>query len=57
MEIAWVEYQKCWGWVIKRAPSYVIVKYELNGIQYEEIADPDEIIDPKEMGVDYESDS
>jgi hypothetical protein len=57
MEIVWIEHQKCWGWVVTIAASYIVVQYELDGIQYEEIIDPDDAVDPKEMGIDYESDA
>jgi|688.fasta_scaffold1584812_2 hypothetical protein len=57
MEVVWIEHQKCWGWLVQRASSYVIVQYELDGIEYSEVLDPDEITEPKDMGINYESDS
>ena len=57
MELVWIEHQRCWGRLVRRAASYAIVQYELDGIEYEEVVDLDDIVDPKDMGIDYESDA
>lgn len=56
MELIWIESEGCWGKVLQRFSEFCIVKYHLNGIDYEEIIENSDLIELREMGIDYESD-
>jgi hypothetical protein len=56
MNLVWIESEKCWGKVLKHHANFCIVKYHKDGIDYEEIIENDDLLDVKEMGIDYESD-
>lgn len=57
MSIVWLIEEKCWGAVVSRTSHYVIVKFEQYGISHEEIFEYDDIMEPSEMGIDYEDNS
>lgn len=57
MSIIWLIEEKCWATVISRTSNYVIAKYEHGGISHEEIFEYDDIMEPSEMGIDYEDNS
>jgi hypothetical protein len=56
MELIWIESEGCWGKVLQRFPEFSIVKYYMDGIEYEEAIENSDLIELKEMGIDYESD-
>lgn len=57
MSIVWLVEEKCWATVISRTSHYVVVKFEQHGISHEEIFEYDDIMEPSEMGIDYEDNS
>jgi hypothetical protein len=56
MSLVWIESEKCWGKVVKYYANFCLVKYHKDGIDYEEIIENEDLLDIKEMGIDYESD-
>jgi hypothetical protein len=55
MGLVWIESERCWGKVIKYYSDFCIVKYNKDGIEYEEIIEKDDLMDVKDLGIDYES--
>jgi hypothetical protein len=56
MGLVWIESEKCWGRVVKYYTDFCMVKYNKDGLDHEEIIENEDLIDVKEMGIDYESD-
>ena len=54
MDIVWLTEEKCWARVVNRLASHVIVKYENGGLEHEEILEYADIMEPSEMGIEYE---
>ena len=57
MSIVWLIEEKCWATVVSRTSNYVIAKYQHLGVYHEEIFEYDDIMEPSEMGIDYEDNS
>jgi hypothetical protein len=55
MGLVWIESERCWGKVIKYYADFCLVKYNKDGIEYEEIIEKDDLMDVKDLGIDYES--
>lgn len=55
MHLVWIETEGCWGKVIKTYPEFCIVKFFKDGIFYEELIEKEDLIDVRDMGIDYES--
>lgn len=56
MELIWIESEGCWGKVMQRFSEFCIVQYYMDGMFYEEIIENSDLVELKEMGIDYESD-
>lgn len=56
MEIVWIVPESCWGYVLSRHYGYALVRFEFDGIHAEELFEESDIIDSREMGIDYEID-
>lgn len=54
MEIVWIVSESCWGIVMSRYYGYVKVSYDSMGLQVEEIFEDSDVIDLREMGIDYD---
>ena len=54
MHMVWLVSEKCWGRVVRMTTHYSLVKYYHEGLDVEEWMENDEIIDVKDMGIDYE---
>jgi hypothetical protein len=52
--MVWLVSEKCWGRVVRMTTHYSLVKYYHEGLDVEEWMENDEIIDVKDMGIDYE---
>lgn len=55
MEIVWIVPESCWGVVLSRYYGYVKVSYDTMGLHMEEIFENSEVLEPKDMGIDYET--
>ena len=56
MELIWIESEGCWGKVMQRFSELCIVQYSMDGMFYEEIIENSDLVELKDMGIDYESD-
>lgn len=56
MEFIWIESEGCWGDILERHALYSRVRFYKNGHYYEEIIENDDLIELKELGIDYEFD-
>lgn len=56
MEMVWIESERCWGKVLRRNALYCIVKYYKDGMHYEEAIEIEDLVDLRDMGIDYEED-
>ena len=54
MEMVWIMTEKCWGSVVKRTPSFCIVRFNDGAFIHEELFEVDELMELNEMGIDYE---
>jgi hypothetical protein len=55
MGIVWIESERCWGEVVSRYFHFSLVSFFKDGMFHEEIIENDELIDLKDLGIDYES--
>ena len=56
MGLVWIESERCWGKVVKYYADFCLVKYNKDGMEYEEIIEKDDLTDVKDLGINYESD-
>lgn len=56
MELIWIESERCWGEVIERHAAFCMVSFYKDGIFHEEVIEAEDLIDLRQMGIDYESD-
>lgn len=54
MKFVWIPDEDCWGKVLELSTHYCIVEYTKDSIVYEELFLLDEVVDAKELGIDYE---
>ena len=54
MRIVWIVTEKCWGNVSSITPEYSLVKYSKDGFDFEEMFENEDLIDVKDLGIDYE---
>lgn len=55
MELVWIESEKCWGKVVQHHAIFSIVSFYKEGMFYQEIIENEDLINVKDMGIDYES--
>jgi len=55
MEVVWIVPESCWGKVLSRHYGYVMVSYDIMGLHIEEMFDESDIVEPRDMGIDYEA--
>lgn len=56
MELVWIESERCWGEIVKHYASFCIVSFYKDEMFHEEVIENDDLIDLRQMGIDYESD-
>lgn len=56
MGLIWIESESCWGEVVERHALYSKVKFFKDGHLHEEIIENDDLVELRELGIDYESD-
>ena len=54
MEIVWIISEKCWGTVAIRGVDYCLISFFKEGFHHKEIFELDDIVEPVEMGIDYD---
>jgi hypothetical protein len=54
MRIVWIVSEKCWGDVISMNVEYSLVRYSKDGFDIDEMIENHDLIDIKDLGVDYE---
>ena len=54
MEIVWIISEKCWGTVATRGVDYCLISFFKDGFYHKEIFELDDIVEPVEMGIDYD---
>lgn len=54
MNFVWIPDEQCWGKVLKLNQHYCIVEYTKDSIIHEELFLLEDVIDAKELGLDYE---
>jgi hypothetical protein len=57
MDLVWIIPEKCWGRVTNAFYQYSLVQYENDGLSIEELFDNDDLIDVRELGIEYESET
>lgn len=55
MGLIWIESEDCWGDVIEHYAHYSKVRFFKDGHLHEEIIENDDLVELKELGIDYES--
>ena len=55
MKIVWIESERCWGEIVQKNVGFSIVSFFKDGLFHEEIIEDDDLVDLKELGIDYES--
>ena len=55
MKLVWINDEECWGVVTTLTNHYCIVKYSKDSMIFEELFLLDDIIDARELGIDYEN--
>jgi hypothetical protein len=54
MEIVWIVSENCWGTVSVRGVDYCLISFFKDGFHHKEIFELDDIVEPVEMGIDYD---
>jgi hypothetical protein len=54
MEIVWIFSERCWGTVVTRGVDYCLISFFKEGFYHKEIFELDDIIEPIDMGIDYD---
>lgn len=54
MKLVWIPDEECWGCVIELSTYHCIVQYVKDGLDHEELFLIEDVIDAKELGIDYE---
>ena len=54
IEIVWIPSEGCWATVVQRYAHHCYVSFEKDGFSYLEIFEYDDLIEAKDMGLDYE---
>ena len=55
MKLVWINDEECWGIVTVLSSHHCIVKYSKDGMIFEELFLLDEVVDARELGIDYEN--
>jgi len=55
MDIVWIVPESCWGTVVSKHYGHTKVSYDNMGLHMEEIFEDEDLIEPKDMGIDYET--
>jgi hypothetical protein len=55
MKIVWIESERCWGQIIQQHVAFSLVSFFKDGLFHEEIIENEDLVDLKELGIDYES--
>lgn len=54
MRIVWIVPEKCWGEVLSMTLEYSLIRYNQNGFDIEEVFENHDLVDVKDLGIDYE---
>jgi len=55
MDMVWIVPESCWGVVVSRYYGHVKVSYDSMGLHVEEIFEDSDVVEPRDMGIDYEA--
>lgn len=55
MKFVWIIDERIWGKVLEYSTHFCLIEYTKNNVVYEEYFELDELIDAKELGIDYET--
>ena len=53
-DIVWIPSENCWATVVRRYAHYCYVSFEIDGFSYLEVLEYDDILEAKDMGINYE---
>ena len=54
MKLVWIPDEECWGYVKELSTYHCIVEFTKDGIMFEELFLKEDIVDARELGIDYE---